>query len=63
MKIQSAHEAISYLKAKCNKYHATHPNARRVVNKHFWEVKEGDIDQTKAYDCAIMNGSLKVHQV
>jgi hypothetical protein len=43
--------------------HAIHPSARRVVNKHFWEVKEGDIDQTKAYDCATMKGSYKAHQV
>jgi hypothetical protein len=61
MKIQNAHEVVSYLKTKCNKYHAIHPSARRVVNKHFWEVKEGDIDQTRAYDCAVVKRSHKVH--
>jgi hypothetical protein len=63
MKIQNAHEVVSYLRVKSNKYHASHPCVRRVVNKYFWEVKEGDIDRTKVHDCATVKGSHKAHQV
>jgi hypothetical protein len=63
MKIQNVHEVVSYLKAESNKYHASHLGVRRVVNKYFWEEKEGDIDRIKVHDCATMKGSHKAHQV
>jgi hypothetical protein len=45
MKIQNAHEATTFLRVESNKFHASHLVARKVVNKHFWEIKEVDIDK------------------
>jgi hypothetical protein len=57
MKIQNAHGAIIFFRAESNKFHAFHLTARYVVNKYFWEVKEGDIDKTRAFECSIIKGS------
>jgi hypothetical protein len=51
MKIQNAHEAITFLKAKLNKFHASHLATRKMVNKYFWEVKEVDINRARAFEC------------
>lgn len=43
-------------------YHASHPNARRMVNKHFWETNKCDIDRSRVVDAYTVKGSLKAHQ-
>jgi hypothetical protein len=42
-KLQNSAEVVAFLTAECNKYHAGYATARRHVNKHFWDVKEGDV--------------------
>lgn len=62
MKIQNAADAVAYLKHSANKYHASHPNARKIINKHFWEIKKCDIDRSRVVDACTVKGSLKAHQ-
>ncbi len=62
-KIQNSKEAVSFLQSKSNKFHATHMNARRIVNKTFWEVKVSDADRSSGFHCAIVLGNRKAHQV
>jgi len=63
MNIQNAHEVVTYLKAKSNKYHASHLATRKMVHKYIWEVKEGDIDRARTFDCSIVQGRRKAHQM
>jgi hypothetical protein len=63
MKIQNVHEMVIYLREKSNKYHASHPTTKKMVHKYIWEVKEGDIDRTRTFDCSTMQGRRKAHQV
>jgi hypothetical protein len=63
MKFQNVHEAVTFLRAESNKFHASHLIARKVVNKYFWEVEEGDIDRAWTFECSTIKGSCKVHQV
>lgn len=63
MKIQNDADAVAYLKHEANKYHASHPgNARKMINKHFWEIKKCDIDRSRVVDACTVKGSLKAHQ-
>ncbi len=34
-----------------------------MVNKYFWEVKEGDIDKARAFECAVIKERCKAHQM
>jgi hypothetical protein len=34
MKIQNAHEVVTYLTEKSNKYHASHPTTKKMVHKY-----------------------------
>jgi ABC-type transporter MlaC component len=52
MKKQNVHEVVTYLKAKSNKYHASHLVARKMVHKCFWQVKVDDIDRATTFDCS-----------
>jgi hypothetical protein len=64
MKIQNVHEAIIFLKAESHKFHASHlATWCGVVNKSFWEVKEGDINRAQAFECSTIKRSHKAHQV
>jgi uncharacterized protein (DUF2236 family) len=49
MKIQNAHEVVTSLREKANKYHASHPGTKKMVHKYTWEV-EGDIDGARTFD-------------
>lgn len=61
MKIQIVADVIAYLKHEANKYHGSHPNARKMINKHFREIKKCDIDRSRVVDACTMKGSLKAH--
>jgi hypothetical protein len=63
MKIQNAHEVVIFWGAKSNKFHAFHLAAMKVVNKYIWEVKEGDIDKARAFECSIMKRRCKALQM
>jgi hypothetical protein len=63
LKIQNAKDEVSFLQAEINKFHATHVNARRIVNKIFWEVEVNDVDRNKDFNCATIVGRRKAHQV
>ncbi len=43
--------------------HATHPNVRMTINKHFWEICPNDVDKTHGYGCSIMLNIKRIHQV
>lgn len=62
-KLQNVNECVQFLKSKCNKYHVAYPSTRKHVNKFFWEVKVGDVDKSKGWECGTLNGSQKMHQV
>jgi len=51
------------LKLEANKHHATHANARRQINKFFWNVKVGDVDRSKPFNCETIYGSHNMHQI
>jgi hypothetical protein len=34
-----------------------------MVNKYFWEVKEGDINKAHAFECSTIKRSRKAHQM
>ena len=55
-------DVVAYLKHEANKYHASHPNARKMINKHFWEIKKCDIDRSRVVDACTVKGSLEAHQ-
>lgn len=48
---------MAFLKAKSNKYHVAHLGARRH------EVKIGNVNRSRPFDCEIMKGSRKLHHV
>jgi hypothetical protein len=50
-KIQNATKVATYLKSEANKIHAAHPHAWQHINKFFYEMKVGDIDKNKTYEC------------
>lgn len=62
-RIQSANDAILHLQAEANKYHTAHDGAYRRIQRHCWEIKQGDIDRSRPFDCSIVKGSRKSHQV
>ncbi len=41
----------------------THENAKRIVNQTFWEIKVGDVDRTRDFNCATIVRNRKAHQV
>jgi hypothetical protein len=51
------------LKAEVEKHHASHNDARRIMNKFFWELQVGDINRSHRYNCNIINGNKGMHQV
>jgi hypothetical protein len=62
-RIQSANDVVLFLRGEANKYYAAHDGARRRIQKHCWEIKQGDIDRLRPFDCLTMKGSQKSHQV
>jgi hypothetical protein len=42
-KLQNSSNVVAFLKMEYNKYHPGYATARRHVNKHFWDVKEGEV--------------------
>ncbi len=54
---------MAFLKSKTNKYHATHPNVQQHINKFFHEVKVGDIDRSKNFECETMKDNMAKCQV
>jgi len=56
-KFQNVHEVVLYLKVEAKKYHASHNNARRIVNKFYWELKISDINRLCCYNYNTINGS------
>jgi hypothetical protein len=62
-RIQSANDVVLHLQAEANKYHAAHDGARRRIQRHCWEIKQGNIDRSMPFDCSTMKGSRKSHQV
>ncbi len=62
-KIQNAKEVDNLLQCEVNKFHVTHPNARKIMNKTFQQVKVGDVDKSSGFHCAIVPRSQKAHQV
>jgi hypothetical protein len=61
--LQSAFDAVIFLREESTKQHATHPSARRTIHKYFWEVKKGDVDRSHLFECQIVRGTCKAHQV
>jgi hypothetical protein len=61
--IQNVAKVVAFLIFEANKYHATYPNVRQHINKFFHEVKVGDIDKTRPWDCFTMKGNHSKHQV
>jgi hypothetical protein len=62
-KIQNVVEVVAFLKSKANKYHVAHLNVGQHINKFFHEVKVGNIDRNKSFECETMKGSRVKHQV
>lgn len=62
-KLQNASDFVQFLKSEFNKYHAAHAFAKKQVNKLFWEIKVGDVDKSKGWECETLNGNQKMHQV
>jgi hypothetical protein len=54
---------VAFLKFEANKYHAAHPSAQQHINKFFHEVKVGDINRNKSFECEIMKSNKAKHQV
>ncbi len=54
---------MAFLKFKANKYHVAHPNVRQHINKFFHELRVGDIDKSKNFECEIVKGSRAKHQI
>ncbi len=34
-----------------------------MIYKFFWEIKVGDVDKSKGWECETLNGNQKMHQV
>jgi hypothetical protein len=62
-KIQNVVEVVAFLKFEANKYHVAHLNVRQHINKFFHEVKVGDINRNKSFECETAKGSKAKHQV
>lgn len=62
IRIQNAHDVVEYMRSQSTKVHAAHPNVRKEVNLHFWEVKVDDVDRSLSYDCSTVPGSRSMHQ-
>jgi hypothetical protein len=62
-KIQNVTEFVAFLKVESNKYHVTHLRAKQHMNKYFHEVKVSDVNRSRPFDCEIVKGSRKLHQV
>jgi hypothetical protein len=62
-KIQNAVEVLAFLKFEANKYHVMYPNVRQQVHKFFHEVKVGDVNRLRPWDCSTVKGSRSKHQV
>jgi hypothetical protein len=54
---------VAFLRAETNKFHGAYPGARQHIQKHFWEIEVGAIDQTKLLNCATVASSRGMHQV
>jgi hypothetical protein len=63
LKLQNAHEVVSYLKAQAKKHHASHINTKKTMKKVYWELEIGDINQSCHHSCNTIKGSRSMHQV
>lgn len=61
-KIQNDVEVVAYIKVESNNYHVF-SKVRHHINEYFHEVKVGDVDRSKPFECEIVHGSQSVHQV
>jgi hypothetical protein len=61
--LQSTSDVVTFLWKESTKQHATHPNARRTTHKYLWEVKKDDVDRHHLFECHIIHGNCKAHQV
>jgi hypothetical protein len=63
MKIQNVAKVVAYLKFEANKFHVAHPHIQQRINKFFYEMRMGNIDRSRNYECEIIKGSIFKHQV
>ncbi len=64
-KLQNASECVQFLVSEFNKYHVAYAYAfaKKQANKLFWEIKVGDVDRSKGWECETLNGNWKMHQI
>lgn len=63
LKLQNTAEVVAFLKAKTNKFHDAFLSAKQHIQKHFWKIEVGAIDQSMLFNYSIVAGSRGMHQV
>jgi hypothetical protein len=61
LKLQNSAEVVAFLRAETNKFYSGNSAARRHIKKHFWDIKIGDIDRSRLFNCATIAGSRSMH--
>jgi hypothetical protein len=61
--LQNTHDVVLYLQRSMSQPHASYEGARKDVRRVFWEVKEGDLNKTRGFDCKTMVGSRNMHSM
>ncbi len=60
---QSVFDVVTFSRKKATRQHVACPNTKRIVLNHFCEVKKDDVDRSQLFECHIIDGSHKTHQV
>lgn len=62
-KLDNVSDIIKFLKKEVNKEYVTHPGVKMHINKYFWEVQIGDLDQSWTMNYDTLLGTKSLHQV
>ena len=63
-KLQCAEDVVAFLReTMCDGATATYASKVRPVTRVFWEVKEGNVDRSKKWDCKSVKGARGIHCV
>ena len=50
LKLQNIGEVVAFLKAKTNKFHDAFSSAWQHIQKHYWKIEVGAIDQSMLFN-------------
>lgn len=59
--LQNASQVVRFLQEESNKFHAGRAAERQIINKFFWEVKEGAISRVEKFEAETIPGSRGMH--